>query len=292
MADNITVRDSTGNAVVVRSTDTGGIQVPIHRLDSIMITGTAGLSAANQDLLTNTANGWYDAAAFFSGSIQIIGSAGISSGAVIFEQTNDNSSTTGIALEVHELGVINANPLVAAATIAASTRRAFAFNISCRYIRARISTVFAGGTVQAIAELSQQPFAAPVMNMQQTTAASLLTTALPSSALTGFTLQSAATTNATSIKAAVGSLTALSITNVSASTRYVKLYNKASAPTVGTDVPVMTIPIPTNSFLTFEFGPTGMKFSTGIALAITGAIGDADTTAVAANDVKIMMTYN
>lgn len=32
--------------------------------------------------------------------------------------------------------------------------------------------------------------------------------------------------------------------NINAAARYLKLYNKASAPTVGTDTPVLTIPLP------------------------------------------------
>jgi hypothetical protein len=52
-----------------------------------------------------------------------------------------------------------------------------------------------------------------------------------------------ASTNATSIKTTAGTLYCLNVTNKTAATIYVKLYNKASAPTVGTDVPVMTIPV-------------------------------------------------
>lgn len=178
MADNIQVKDATGTAKTMRTTDTTGadLHVPIHRLDGLVINGTAGLSALNIDLLSNVSNGWVDVSAWASGAIQIVASAGITAGAVIFEQTNDNTSTTGIALEVHELGQIAANPLVAAVTIAASTLRAFAFNVSCRYIRARISTAFTGGTVKGIAQMASIPFAAPVMNVQQTVGNNLTST--------------------------------------------------------------------------------------------------------------------
>lgn len=178
MADNIQVKDATGTAKTMRTNDISGsdLHVPIHRLDGLVINGTAGLSALNIDLLSNVSNGWVDVSAWASGAIQIVASAGITAGAVIFEQTNDNTSTTGIALEVHELGQIAANPLVAAVTIAASTLRAFAFNVSCRYIRARISTAFTGGTVKAIAQMASIPFAAPVMNVQQTVGNNLTST--------------------------------------------------------------------------------------------------------------------
>lgn len=173
MTDNIQVRDAVGTSKTMRTSDVSGVHVPHHRIaDGVNLTGAAA-SAVNTDLLTGTVNGWYDAGIFFSGSIQIIASAGITAGQIIFEQTNDNTSTTGIALPAFEASVLNANPIVAATSIAASTRRMWLVPITAKYIRVRISTAFAGGTVQAIANFSQQTFANPVMNVQQATAGSL-----------------------------------------------------------------------------------------------------------------------
>ncbi len=105
------------------------------------------------------------------------------------------------------------------------------------------------------------------------------------------TLNSAATTNATSVKTSAGNLHNMAISNTSASPRYLKLYNKASAPTVGTDVPVLTITLPANSFNPINFGVTGYRFATGIAFAITGAAADNDTTAIGASEVKVLTSY-
>lgn len=99
---------------------------------------------------------------------------------------------------------------------------------------------------------------------------------------TAYNLTSAATTNAASVKASAGSLFELSLSNVTAATVYLKLYNKASAPTVGTDVPIMTIPVAAGAVWSAEFGRIGKRFSAGIALAITGAAAATDTTAIAA----------
>lgn len=104
------------------------------------------------------------------------------------------------------------------------------------------------------------------------------------------TLTSAASTNATSVKASAGNVTELSLFNVTAATVYLKLYNKASAPTVGTDVPIMTIPVAAGALYAAEFGRVGKRFATGIALAITGAAAATDTTAVAAG-AQLSMTY-
>lgn len=104
---------------------------------------------------------------------------------------------------------------------------------------------------------------------------------------------SAATTNATSVKASAGILTGGSIRNNAAAVKWVKFYNKASAPTVGTDIPVLTIGLPAASVLGIASitGSSGARFSTGIAYAITGAFADADATAVASGDIEVNLIY-
>jgi hypothetical protein len=101
---------------------------------------------------------------------------------------------------------------------------------------------------------------------------------------------SAASTNATSLKASAGQVCGLSISNANASARFFKLYNKASAPTVGTDVPVLTLGVPGNGTVIRVY-PFGLALGTGIAWACTGGIADADTTAIGANDCSIDIDY-
>ena len=111
---------------------------------------------------------------------------------------------------------------------------------------------------------------------------------------TPYKLISAATTNATSVKASKGVVGMLVAMNKASTPAYVKLYNKASAPTVGTDTPVQVFMIPGNTAgagLSLPVPLTGLKFDTGIAFAITGGIADSDTTAVAANDVVVNLGY-
>lgn len=102
-------------------------------------------------------------------------------------------------------------------------------------------------------------------------------------------LISAATTNATSVKPSAGQLYWVYVTNTNAAIRWLKFYNKASAPTVGTDVPVLVLGIPGN---TAGAGGTvsitiGIQFTTGIAFATTTGVADADSAAVAANELVI-----
>jgi hypothetical protein len=95
---------------------------------------------------------------------------------------------------------------------------------------------------------------------------------------------SAATTNATSLKASAGNIYSLDLFNVAAYDIFVKFYNKASAPTVGTDTPVWTIPIKSGTGYSRHF-LHGLNFATGIAYAITKLQADSDTTVIAASDV-------
>ena len=102
---------------------------------------------------------------------------------------------------------------------------------------------------------------------------------------------SAASTNATSTKASAGQLYWGFVSNTNASARYLKIYNKSSSPTVGTDTPVLRFIIPpSSSGWTFAI-PTGAVFSTGIAWALTTGATDADTGAVAANELLVNLCY-
>lgn len=105
-------------------------------------------------------------------------------------------------------------------------------------------------------------------------------------------LSAAASTNATSVKASAGDVFKIIGTNTNAAARYLKLYNKASAPTVGTDTPVMTLYLPPSSVgggvFQFDFGSKQLYFATGIAYALTTAAADADTGALTAGDVVAM----
>ena len=111
---------------------------------------------------------------------------------------------------------------------------------------------------------------------------------------TPYKLVSAATTNATSVKASAGTLYMITASNVNAAARYLKLYNKASAPTVGSDTPVFTFIIPGNTAgagTNIPIPTVGINFSTGIAFALTTEATDAGSTGVAANELVINLAY-
>lgn len=115
-----------------------------------------------------------------------------------------------------------------------------------------------------------------------------VTVALPTG--TAYTLTTAATTNAAVVKASAGSVFEVTIANVTATAAYVKLYNKATAPTVGTDVPVLTIPAPAGATQVLNLGALGKRFAAGVAIAVTAAAAATDTGVTVAG-IQVGATY-
>ena len=101
----------------------------------------------------------------------------------------------------------------------------------------------------------------------------------------------ASTTNATSVKATVGQLYGWYVYNSNVAVRYLKLYNKSTAPTVGTDTPAMVLPIPPGSGANLGCDGAGISFPSGIAYATTTGVADSDTGVIVANDLVINLFY-
>lgn len=104
-----------------------------------------------------------------------------------------------------------------------------------------------------------------------------------------FHLVSAATTNATNIKASAGKVTGWYIYNSNASARKVAFHNTAGTPTAGSSV-YYTVVIPGLAATNVSF-PSGLDFSTGIAVTTVTDLTDSGSTAVAANDLNINIYY-
>lgn len=355
----IAVKDKDSLPVTIFTINPNGLAAPadsqpVALVNGLIVGAAASIAAINTDLLTGTVNGWYDAAGFQSASFHLLGGAGISAGAIIFEQTNDVTATAA-ALAAEESNQAALNPLVAAITIAASASRVFAAPIQCRFVRVRTSIAFVGGTVQCVALFRQQPLMRMTTTMQQATAAnlnatvaSISTSVTPGTAAanlgkardavagatdTGIAMLgirrdsptaetpvvgdyvvpqisgkgetwfrdigaptphhaiSAASTNATSVKASSGTINNIIVCNLNAAVRFFKLYNKATAPVVGTDTPVLTQAIPAGQSIPIDLGSRGLFLGTGIAYALTTGIAVTDVGAVAANEHAIHMSY-
>jgi hypothetical protein len=99
--------------------------------------------------------------------------------------------------------------------------------------------------------------------------------------------------NATSLKASPGNIGILHIVNGAATPRYFKLYNQATSPIVGTDVPMITITLAPASASNFTMPAlTGINFSNGIAYAILLGVQDNSSTPfTVAGEVTAMIAY-
>lgn len=106
-----------------------------------------------------------------------------------------------------------------------------------------------------------------------------------------YKLVSAASTNATALKTTAGKVHYISCSNVNAAVRYLKLYNLAVAPTVGTSVPTHTFLLPVNGNFVLSCNPP-IDFSVGISFALTTEATDAGTTGVSANEHVVNIGYS
>lgn len=148
-------------------------------------------------------------------------------------------------------------------------------------IAAAVSTVPQGGTIAAVTTVS--------------TVTAVTSAGTPLVPATPFFVNSSATTNGALILTGTSGLQAFYATNIGATAAFVKLYNKATAPTVGTDVPEMVIAVPAAvsgvpGAVEITPGFNGYRFALGLGIAITGAVADSDTTAVAAGQVKVKLS--
>ena len=103
-------------------------------------------------------------------------------------------------------------------------------------------------------------------------------------------LTSAATTNGNNVKASAGQVYGFAATNSNTSNRYLRFYNSASAPTVGTTATFMGFMLPGSGGIAISF-PLAIDMTTGIGISLTTGAADTDTGAVAADEIKLTVLY-
>jgi hypothetical protein len=239
---------------------------------------------------------------------------------LIFQVSNDNTNWGSIPIRT-------SGNITTVSTVTTSAIGVYGGAIpTTKYFRVNLSS-YTSGTVVITAEFSSLPHvpdvvttmseliiggaSAPVGSGNVTsntprfvlaTDQPALTTPMPVRNAAGTTggstpyfLISAATTNATSVKGSAGTIYGIQVYNINAAVRYLKIYNKASAPTVGTDTPIKVIAIPgatTGAGSNVPIPSVGIALGTGIAFAITTGITTADTGAVAASEILVNIDYN
>ena len=250
-------------------------------------------SALMQPIDGTTGTGSVSSAAVLF-SLDTAGYAGVSvlatsmpaSNLVTFEGSNDNTNWSVILAQ--STGNSGYPPSATAMAIGVP---AWFIPAVTRYIRARVST-YASGTISVAYALRSSSTTLATIGAQ-TGGGSMATRASGNyyGGLTKARIQSLATTNSTLVKGSPGQPYAIDVGNNGASDAWLKLYDKAAAPTVGTDTPVASIYLPKGTARTIIFTDIGVVFSNGIGYGLTGAAIDTDTTAVAVNQVTGILAY-
>lgn len=163
-----------------------------------------------------------------------------------------------------------------------------------RYVRARLTAITTGAVSVTIATTTSQIDPTPAVPTHAVTSSGTWNV-VPSKATTGglsrYLVVSAATNNAAVVKATAGTLYAVHLTNTGAATRYVKFYQKATAPAPATDTAVLVFAIPAGQQLRVGLADLGDSFTTGIGIAIVAGAAGTDNTAIGANEVVGAVHY-
>ena len=255
--------------------------------------GPISQSVVNTDLITGLVNGSYNAGIYRYGTFHLIGSAGISSGAISFEQSGNGVNF--VAMPVYDstgavvsfTGVFN---------VTANSSRLYSINIQAPFVRIRVSTGIVGGTVQVYNTFGET--SAPFWFYPINSASSLLLgdfgveyRANSTGAAAIFSIIAPAIPAATAIKTSAGRMVSYDLQNSSATVKSFKCWNLAVANvTLGTTSALFEIDIPAggNSQGSLE---GGLSFSVAITCAVTGAKGLFDNTVVVFADVSGFVAY-
>lgn len=210
--------------------------------------------------------------------------SGTWAGTIVVEQSNDGTNYVASPMLSQATGTVS---------LSTTTIGVFVVSVNTKYVRVRVSA-YTSGTVVASVNLSAT-VVSPISASQTVAFATNPTVNVGPATSVGsashHNLVSAASTNATAVKASAGVINNLYFGNNAATHAYVKIYDKASAPVVGTDTPIMTIMVPANGVATIGAGYVGMRLVTGVAYAVTGGAAVTDTTAVAAAQVTGFINY-
>lgn len=276
----------------------------------LVIAGQAAQTAVVNNILTTTAGtAPIDVSGYRAASVQVVSTG--TAGTFIFEQSNDG--TNWVALPVFNGALVTGVPITAAITATASAI-IYSFAIRCTFIRLRIATTISGGSIRAFSRFSTDSWTPSVGLVASNTAANLLTTATISGnpvlgaganaigdvglqyranatgAATTFKFASAATVNNALILTGARRLLGWALTNTTASFKYFRFYNLATAPASGAS-PTFMVGLPPNSTVISPPIVGGIAMSLGLGIACTGAVADTDATVTAANDVVGSIYY-
>lgn len=262
---------------------TGGLPVPMVGASATAPSDTNRLAVANPDCLSFS-NGGANAVGVIN-SLDTLGYSAVAVqltgtfvGTVVFETSGDGN--TWVPAYGFAPGLTAISPVTSVTTVGM-----WVIPITLRFFRTRLS-VFTSGVVSQIGWLRDEPI--PQLDPQAAARATTSTLAPPS--LSGVTLVpskiiSAATTNATLLRASAANVMGWVLGNSGTTWAYVKLINLTTLPVAGTSAVMHIIPIPPGQTISYD-PPYGMvSMTVGCGITITGGSADTDTTAVALGQV-------
>jgi len=290
MADNVTL---PGTGVNIASKDIGGIEYQ-KMLISDGTTPTQTLAVDSNGRATVNVNGTVPVS--LSGVAQdsslstINTSIGATNTALATLNTSVGAGNTSAAATATGIGA----PADAVASTDTGTFSALAFlKRLCQSLTSLIAkfpaALGAGGGLKVDGSGTALPVSGTFWQATQPVSGSVSLAPVTSGGLSPYRNLSLLVAGA-SVKASAGQLYGYYLENNAASARYVKFYDKASAPVVASDTPVLTLPLPAGAAANLTL-PIGLVFATGIAICATGGVGDTDSTAPSANDVVVNLFY-
>lgn len=229
--------------------------------------------------------------------IKNTGTVTMAAGTFVFEGSIDSTDGTDGTWFGIQAARTNANTIEtqnATLSIVAGAGNAYAWEASVnavRWMRVRCSVAPTASSIARWTVIRGSYATEPIPALQTHAVTGSGNFSIAPASGTNYYLTSAATTNAAVVKSTAGNLTEISVFNPTASTIHVKLYNKTTAPTVGTDVPIITIPVAAGALFTSGgLGTVGKRFSSGIGIAITAGPLATDVAAVAVG-AQISLTH-
>lgn len=222
------------------------------------------------------------------------GTATMAAGTWVFEGSVDSTNGTDGTWFGIQAVRSNANTVETGAAnlaIAAAAGALYSWEASVnayRWIRVRCTVAVTASSIATWTILRGSYATEPIPAIQPNVVSG--TVSITPAAPSAYAVVSTASTNAAVIKATAGSLVELTIFNPTAAIIYAKLYNKATAPVPGTDVPLLTLPVPINGLTQNEFGQMGKRFTAGLGIALTSGPLATDVAVVAAG-AQVSVSY-
>lgn len=299
--DGTAVDVSSVNPLPVTAIGTVGISGTLPVSGTIGVSGTVPVSGTMALSGTSPVSGTIGV----SGTVPILGTVGVSgtvpvSGTMALSGTSPVSGTVGISGTANVFGVGGTMVATPSGTQAVSGTLSVAGTVPISGTMALSGTspvVIHGGTSTLVPSGTQAVTLSGTGLVQAVAGSSTIgdvgLALHTAGGLTPHVAVSTAGANPTSVKAAPGRVYSIQAFNLNAFARFLKIYNKASAPTVGSDPVVKNLLIPGNTSgagLVLSW-PQGFALATGIAYALTTGGSSGDTGAVALGEVIVNVDY-